>query len=1287
MRKKNYKRILAVIGTVTLLAGNMGAVSTSVLAGASDGTQTEDAQDSHEQKEEPSENSDSADNTSAPESNDTGSDSDADQAANDGSSAEGQDASETEKENSSASGVDSSSTDEDYSTEKADKSADNEETGEENGAAASDENAEKPASGTNTDKSGATDNSGAQSSTDTNGIDNNGTGASEAADPSETGNSGTVDPSEAGNTAQNADEHTITVTYAVNDENAGYIQDAAGNKVTEPVVKTYTGEESEITFDSVTAVPNDGYSFVKWQEIDSDNPELTKVFSDDVLNGGNVEETYTAVFKSDAESDDAVSYYEGTLKDSVGDARISVTVKKDAEIPEDAELNASKIDEDSEEYSSLLAQAKEEKSDDLSFAQFYDIKIVSDGKEIEPAAPVDVAITLDNSVAVADNGSIDVLHFTDDAVKSLAADTDGKDYDTMTEVSKVSFTTPSFSTFGLLGTNAYATVNLANVGDTNTNEKLSVEAHLNRKDGEAIGTDGKVEISYGPLNKDKVQLDGYQFADAWFRDIQITGIYKSDNGKVTYVTVEGNSVTGIDVTDYSGDIKIVFVQSAYKVTYTVTVNGEPVTDYSNIISIAGATEYQTGREYKFVLTPVTGYSISEVKAKNGIVKETDTTNKEYLLSDVTGDTEISVALDEKKTYDFYFNGSNTTLIESWKNQTEHTHYGQKKGPNPPEWAWKSSYTAETKLSFQLRGWNEWTDNAKILNHLSICIDGADNAAQIPDKTGKENAVSTSLSNGCTVTVIKINERYYPTYDVVITGPNDGTEKVRGDIKVQTNFKDYDSSEIWARQLDGVDPLAYHYVKDESTWFEDKKTDYWVKDDNKGDQNSRLQPDVYTYVARTRNYDYDFYVKLKKGYSAEDLFLYVKYYAATRVNDNYHVSEIGDIISRKPLSQLLPLTKKEKENVGDYTYKFTVPADHGKTKYYDIRIFIRYEPDLATKYTVWFAPDNGVEEIYRQGKTDGYALEDNTPLSLSEIIPKQKVENGIEYVFDGWYLKDDPDTIYKPGALFTINSDTAKYADKDTHRYMFKAHWIRADQTHYAEYKVNVFFQKDDGTYANQPDLTTTERGNKGSTAYLIPKEFNNWLEKKKPDLNRWEYYRQKTSGEIIGDGKDYINVYYRLKTNTLTVTKKVTSKFSSYNGPFEFTLKLTYNNSDYHGDFDGAKNKGNGIYTFELSNDGSVSFELPAGITYTVTEDSEGLSGKGLVPLYQNGINASPTKNPAKGQLDKDITVAVQNSTTIVKTGINDSAASVFRAMVLMADMAAAAGVIYHFVRRRMSYR
>lgn len=119
---------------------------------------------------------------------------------------------------------------------------------------------------------------------------------------------------------------------------------------------------------------------------------------------------------------------------------ITVTYKSDAGIPEDAELEASEII-DTEEYETYLSRTAEtlgQETDALSYARFFDIKIVKDNEIIQPKEDSVVGVSIELNDAAGEN--LSVVHFGEEP----------EVLDSTTEENSVVFETTGFSVYAIV---------------------------------------------------------------------------------------------------------------------------------------------------------------------------------------------------------------------------------------------------------------------------------------------------------------------------------------------------------------------------------------------------------------------------------------------------------------------------------------------------------------------------------------------------------------------------------------------------------------------------------------------------------------------------------------------------------------------------------------------------------------------------------------------------------------------------------------------------------------------
>ena len=86
-----------------------------------------------------------------------------------------------------------------------------------------------------------------------------------------------------------------------------------------------------------------------------------------------------------------------------------------------------------QEYKEYLKDSAEEldiKKDEISFARFFDIKIVKDGEKVEPKSPVQVKIEYKDAMEFDAKGSLNVVHFADldtEVISEVSLSADNKE--------------------------------------------------------------------------------------------------------------------------------------------------------------------------------------------------------------------------------------------------------------------------------------------------------------------------------------------------------------------------------------------------------------------------------------------------------------------------------------------------------------------------------------------------------------------------------------------------------------------------------------------------------------------------------------------------------------------------------------------------------------------------------------------------------------------------------------------------------------------------------------------
>ena len=113
---------------------------------------------------------------------------------------------------------------------------------------------------------------------------------------------------------------------------------------------------------------------------------------------------------------------------------ISVTYGPEANIPRGAVLEAEEILEGTAAYDnyiekSLDALSSDEVTAEISYARFFDIRILYNGVKIEPSAPVEVTIEHADAIRIRDEETLNMVHFADkgiEIIEDVELSNDGK---------------------------------------------------------------------------------------------------------------------------------------------------------------------------------------------------------------------------------------------------------------------------------------------------------------------------------------------------------------------------------------------------------------------------------------------------------------------------------------------------------------------------------------------------------------------------------------------------------------------------------------------------------------------------------------------------------------------------------------------------------------------------------------------------------------------------------------------------------------------------------------------
>ncbi|WP_368019161.1 MBG domain-containing protein [Olsenella sp. AGMB03486] len=480
---------------------------------------------------------------------------------------------------------------------------------------------------------------------------------------------------------------------------------------------------------------------------------------------------------------------------------------------------------------------------------------------------------------------------------------------------------------------------------------------------------------------------GYAFDHASIYNTDVVSFSIASDGTLLAMTADG-SIAQIAATKAT-DLQVHY-RGSYAITYKYMIDGKEATaaDAGSLVGPSGVTPNGTAN---IAFTPATGLSVDNVTSDSGTIASS---SNGYILSGVNGATTVTVNLSSQHTLTFA-NSSNTSL--TYGRTTLNSTTGG-----------SLSYTTGSSVSFQLDRYDQWSDNAKVLNKLTITLASGEVMANIPPTDG---TATTTLSDGTTITVTRSGSSSAPSYQVTIAAASG--KNVYGNISVSTNYKDQATSEVWVNQLVGVG-----YVTSNGGTA------------NHVDSN-KLYPGIFDFYVRNTRYSSTFTFTVKDGYKQPDV----------------------TITARDQNGKLLTNTSGHWRLTpnGNGSYTITIGADGRSWQPKDIRISIVATPDATTTYTTSY---------------DDAAASGSYSYNGSFTIPECTTTKQGQH-FTGWVLEGDTSgKVYKPGDTFTINDSNVAYASNGN--FHFVSQWTQNGE---ANVTVNVTLHNADGTTTNAGSAT------------------------------------------------------------------------------------------------------------------------------------------------------------------------------------------------------------------------
>lgn len=155
-----------------------------------------------------------------------------------------------------------------------------------------------------------------------------------------------------------------------------------------------------------------------------------------------------------------------------------------AKMPKGVELKVKEIEAGTDTYKSRFNIAKATLgARALTFARFFDISFVHDGKEIQPEAPISIQIKTDSNIKFKEETKVEAVHFQSANKAEVVPEVETNEENN--QVSEISFDAGSFSDYGVVGAEYYKVTFLAL--DANGQDQ-TISSLVDKKEGSKVET-------------------------------------------------------------------------------------------------------------------------------------------------------------------------------------------------------------------------------------------------------------------------------------------------------------------------------------------------------------------------------------------------------------------------------------------------------------------------------------------------------------------------------------------------------------------------------------------------------------------------------------------------------------------------------------------------------------------------------------------------------------------------------------------------------------------------------
>lgn len=241
-----------------------------------------------------------------------------------------------------------------------------------------------------------------------------------------------------------------------------------------------------------------------------------------------------------------------------------------AKMPKGVELKVKEIEAGTDTYKSRFNKAKATLgARALTFARFFDISFVHDGKEIQPEAPISIQIKTDSNIKLKEETKVEAVHFQTANKAEVVPEVETNEENN--QVSEIRFDADSFSDYGVVGAEYYKVTFTAL--DSNGQEQ-TISSLVDKKEGAKVETlpEEPFRAGYRFIGWRDKETNEIVTADTLVtRDMIVEAEFASISiYKVTIQYFYNNVVSGQDVTFETEVYELEAEDMPYRITTPVS---------------------------------------------------------------------------------------------------------------------------------------------------------------------------------------------------------------------------------------------------------------------------------------------------------------------------------------------------------------------------------------------------------------------------------------------------------------------------------------------------------------------------------------------------------------------------------------------------------------------------------------------------------------------------------------------------------------------------------------------